>query len=49
MKDHQKEIVGLDFSDDGEFLYSADACTLLAYNTVDGKLFRKLYMKNHEI
>lgn len=49
VKDHQKEIVGLDFSDDGQFLYSADVSTLIVYNTIDGKLFRKLYMKNHEI
>lgn len=47
VKDHQKDIVGLDFSDDGELLYSADATTLIVYNTQDGKLFRKLYMKNH--
>lgn len=49
VKDHQKEIVGLDFSDDGAFLYSADNTTLVVYNTQDGKLYRKLYMKVHEI
>jgi WD40 repeat protein len=47
IKDHQKDIVGLDFSDDGEFIYSADSTTLIVYNTQDGKQFRKLYMKNH--
>jgi len=49
VKDHQKDIVGLDFSDDGEFLYSADSTTLIVYNVQDGKQFRKLFMKNHEI
>lgn len=47
VKDHQKDIVGLDFSDDGELIYSADSTTLIVYNTQEGKLFRKLYMKNH--
>lgn len=33
IKDHQKDIVGLDFSDDGQILYSADSTTLIAYHT----------------
>ena len=45
IKEHQKDIVGLDFSNDGMLLYSADANTLNVFSTQEGKLYRKLFMK----
>ncbi len=44
-----KEIVAVDFSDDGSLLYVADCTTLNVYNTRTGQIFKKLFMKNHEI
>lgn len=49
IKEHQRDIVGLDFSNDGMLMYSADSTTLNVFQTQEGKLYRKLYMKNHEI
>ena len=47
IKEHQKDIVGLDFSNDGVLLYSADSNTLNVFSTQEGKLYRKLFMKTH--
>ncbi len=41
--------MGIDFSNDGEFLYIADCTTLTVYSTRTGLAYRTLYMKNHEI
>lgn len=49
IKDHAKDIVGLDYSNDGEMLYVADAHTLSVYSTKTGQLFKRLFMKLHEI
>jgi COMPASS component SWD2 len=49
IKEHNKDIVGLDFSNDGTFLYSADSTTLNIFETRQGKMIRKLFMKTHEI
>ena len=47
IKQNMKQIVAVDFSDDGSLLYVADANTLNAYNTRTGQSFKKLFMKNH--
>lgn len=39
----------MDFSDDGQILYVADAQTLNVYLTVNGQSYRKLSLKIHEI
>ena len=49
IKEHTKEIVGIDFSNDGQLLYIADHQTLNVILTSNGQSYRKLYMKNHEI
>jgi COMPASS component SWD2 len=49
IKEHTKDIVGMDFSDDGQILYVADAQTLNVYLTVNGQSYRKLSLKIHEI
>ena len=49
IKEHNKDIVGMDFSNDGTLLYSADATTLNIFDTHKGKINKKLFMKNHEI
>ena len=49
IKENMKEIVSVDFSDDGSLLYVADSTTLNVYNTRTGQTFKKLFMKNHEI
>lgn len=47
IKEHNKDIVGMDFSNDGTLLYSADSMTLNVFETHKGKLNKKLFMKNH--
>lgn len=49
IKEHTKDIVGLDFSDDGEILYVADSQTLNVFLTSTAQSYRKLFMKIHEI
>lgn len=49
IKDHTKDIVGLDFSNDGEILYVADSQTLNVFLTANAQSYRKLFMKTHEI
>ena len=49
IKDHTKDIVGMDFSDDGQILYVADSQTLNVYITATAQSYRRLFMKNHEI
>jgi COMPASS component SWD2 len=49
IKDHSKDIVGIDFSNDGQLLYTADNTMLNIYATRTGQNYRKLYLKNHEI
>lgn len=49
IKDHSKDIVGMDFSNDGEVLYVADSQTLNIFSTSSGTIYRKLFMKIHEI
>lgn len=47
IKENMKEIVSVDFSDDGSSLYVADSSTLNVYDTRTGQNFKKLFMKNH--
>jgi hypothetical protein len=47
IKESMKEIVCIDFSDDGTLLYVADGNTLNAYLTRTGQNYRKLFLKNH--
>jgi COMPASS component SWD2 len=49
IKEHTKDIVGLEFSNDGEILYVADSQTLNVYLTANAQCYRKLFMKTHEI
>ena len=49
IKQNMKELVAVDFSDDGSLLYVADCSTLNVYNTRTGGIFKKLFMKNHQI
>lgn len=49
IKDHTKDIVGMDFSDDGQILYVADSQTLNVYITATAQSYRRLFMKHHEI
>lgn len=49
IKDHTKDIVGLEFSNDGEILYVADSQTLNVFLTANAQSYRKLFMKTHEI
>ena len=49
IKEHTKDIVGLDFSDDGQILYVADSQTLNVFLTSSAQSYRKLFMKIHEI
>ncbi len=49
IKEHTKDIVGMDFSDDGQILYVADSQTLNVYLTGSGQSYRKLSLKIHEI
>lgn len=49
IKEHSKDIVGMDFSDDGQILYVADSQTLNVFLTSNAQSYRKLYMKIHEI
>ena len=49
IKEHVKDIVGIDFSDDGQILYIADSQTLNIFITKTGQNYSKLYMKIHEI
>lgn len=49
IKEHTKDIVGMDFSDDGQILYVADAQTLNVYLTGNAQSYRKLFLKIHEI
>lgn len=49
IKEHSKDIVGMDFSDDGQILYVADAMTLNVYLTGNAQSYRKLFLKIHEI
>jgi hypothetical protein len=37
----------MDFSDDGQILYVADAQTLNVYLTSNGQSYRKLFLKIH--
>ena len=48
-KEHSKDIVGLDFSNDGSLMYSADSTSLNVFETQEGNIYRRLYMKTHEI
>ena len=47
IKEHQTDITGLDFSNDGEILYVSDTNTLNVYLTANAQCYRKLFMKNH--
>ena len=46
IKDHTKDITGLDFSNDGDILYVSDSQTLNVYLTANALSYRKLYMKS---
>lgn len=47
IKEHTKDIVGLEFSNDGEILYVADSQTLNVFLTSNAQCYRKLFMKTH--
>lgn len=47
IKEHSKDIVGIDFSTDGQLLYVADCQTLNVFSTKSGQNYRKLNMKIH--
>jgi hypothetical protein len=49
IKDHPKDIVGIDFSNNGALLYTADSTMLNIYSTRNAQNYRKLFLKNHEI
>ena len=47
IKDHSKDIVGIDFSNDGDILYIADSQTLNVVSTSNAQTYRRLHMKVH--